>query len=101
MHIKSILNVTKYATRVNRHNINTLMDVARATSHNINNLYSLTTSLTTSMNFHRLVLHIRAVFANLHDSLNYIWIVSAHTMDYIDAATLETLSAHILPIVDL
>ena len=77
------------------------MDVARATSHDINNLYNLTTSLTTSINFHQLILHIRSVFANLHDSLNYIKMVSAHTMDYIDAATSETLSPHVLPVMDL
>ena len=72
VHIISILNVTRYATQVNRHSINALMDAARATSYDINNLYNLTTSLTTSINFHQLILHIRSVFANLHDSLNYI-----------------------------
>ena len=71
VHIISILNVTRYAAQVNRHSINTLMNAARATSHDINNLYNLTTSLTTSINFHQLILHIRSVFANLHDSLNY------------------------------
>ena len=77
------------------------MDVARATSHNINNLYNLTTSLTTSINNHQLILHIRSVFANLCDSLNYIQTVSAHAMDYIDAATSGTLSPHVLSVVDL
>ena len=72
VHIISILNVTRYATQVNRHGINALMDAVRATSHDINNLYNLTTSLATSINFHQLILHIRSVFANLHDSLNYI-----------------------------
>ena len=76
------------------------MDVARATSHDINSLYNLTTSLTTSINFHQLVLHIRSVFANLCDSLNYIQMVSAHTMDYINAATSGTLSPHVLPVMD-
>ena len=71
-HIVSILNTTKYATQVNRHGINTLMDAVRATSHDINNLYNLTTSIATSKNFHQLILHIRSVFANLQDSLNYI-----------------------------
>ena len=96
VHIISILNVTRYATQVNRHSINTLMDVVRATSYNINNLYNLTTSLTTSINFHQLVLHIRSVFTHLSDSLNYIQMVSAHTMDYINAAKSGTLSPHIL-----
>ena len=95
------INITRYATQVNRHSINTLMDVARATSHGINNLYNVTTSLTTSINFHHLVLHIRSVFANLHDSLNYIQTVSAHTIDYIDAATSEALSPHVFPVMDL
>ena len=77
------------------------MDVTEATSHNINNLYNLTTSLATSISFHQLIVHIRSVFANLCDSLNYIWMVSAHTMDYIDTATSGTLSPHILPVMDV
>ena len=68
VHIISILNITRYATQVNRCGINTLMDAGRATSHDINNLYNLTTSLATSINFHQMILHIRSVFANLHDS---------------------------------
>ena len=101
VHNVSILNVTRYTTQVNRHSINTLMDAVRKTSHDINNLYNLTTSLTTSINFHQMILHIRSVFANLHDSLNYIQMVSTHTMEYIDAATSGTLSPHILPVIDL
>ena len=101
VHIISILNVTRYATQVNRHSIKALMDAARATSYDINNLYNLTTSLVTSINFHQLILHIRSVLANLCISLNYIQMVSTHTMDYIDTATSGTLSPHILPVMDL
>ena len=101
VHIISILNITRYATQVNRHSINILMDAAGVTSHDINNLYNLTTSLATSISFHQFILHIRSVFANLCDLLNYIQMVSAHTMDYIDAATSGTLSPHILPVMDL
>ena len=101
VHIISILNVTRYAMQVNRHSINTLMDVARTTSGNIDSLYNLTTSLITSINFHQVIRHIRSVFANLHDSLNYIQMVSAHTMDYINAATSGTPSPHVLPVADL
>ena len=71
VHIISIVTVTRYAVQVNRHSINILMDATRATSHDINNLYNLTMSLTTSINFHQLILHIRSVFANLCHSLNY------------------------------
>ena len=77
------------------------MDAVRASSHDINNLYNLTTSLATSIHFHQLILYIRSVFANLHDSLNYIQTVSTYTMDYINAATLGTLSLHVLPVIDL
>ena len=72
VHVISILNVTRYATQVNRHSINILMDKVDATSHDINTFYDLTTSLATSISFHQLILHLRSVFANLCDSLNYI-----------------------------
>ena len=101
VHIVYILNVTQYAVQVNRHGINILMDEVDETSHDINNLYNWTTSLATSIRFHQLILHIRSVLANLHDSLCYIRMVSTHTMDYIDTATSGTLSPHILPIMDL
>ena len=101
VHIMSILNITRYATQVNRCGINTLMDAVRAASHNTNNPYNLTTSLAMSINFHQLILHIRSVFANLCDSLNFMQMVSTHTMEYIDAATSGTLSPHVLPVIDL
>ena len=101
VHIVSILNITRHATWVNRHSINTLMDSVQTTSHDINNLYNLTTSLATSINFNQMILHIRSVFANLRDSLNYIHMVSTHTMEYINAATSGTLMPHVLPVIDL
>ena len=48
-----------------------------------------------------MILHFRSVFANLCDSLNYIQMVSTHTMEYIDAATSGTLSPHVFPVIDL
>ena len=71
VHVISILNVTRYAAQVNKHSINILMDKVDATSHDIYTLYNLTTPLATSVSFHQLILHIRSVFANLCDSLNY------------------------------
>ena len=92
VHIISILNITRYATQVNRCGINTLMDAVRATSHDISNIYNLTTSIATSITFHQMILHIRSVFANL---------CYTHTMEYINAATSGTLSPHVLPVIDL
>ena len=101
VHIASILNVTRYATQVNRHSINNLIDALHTTSQDINNLYNLTTSLAASINFNQMILHIRSVFANLQDSSHYLWTVSSHTMEYIDAATSSILSPHVLSVADL
>ena len=87
VHIVSILNITRYAVQVNRHSINILMDKVDETSHDVNNLYNLTTSLTTSLHYHQLILYISSILANLCNSPPYIRTVSTHTMDYIDAAT--------------
>ena len=48
-----------------------------------------------------MILHIRLVFANLRDSMQYLHTLSTHTMDYIDAATSGILSPHVLPVADL
>ena len=66
VHVVSILNITRYASQVNRHSINSLIDAVRTTSQDINNLYNLTTSLAASINFNQMILHLRSVFANLH-----------------------------------
>ena len=97
----SILNAMQYATQVNRHSINALMDEVDETAQNVNNLYDLTTSLATSLIYHQLILHIRSVLANLQDSLYYMRKVSMCTMDYTNAAMTGTLSPHVLPIMYL
>ena len=67
VHIISILSVTRYAAQVNRHSINVLMDKIDETVQDVNNLYNLITSLTTSLIYHWLILHIRSVLANLQN----------------------------------
>ena len=87
--------------QVNRHSINVLMDKVDETLQDISHLCNMTTLLATSISFHQLILHIRSVFTNFCNSLDYIRMVSTHIMDYIDAATWGTLSPHILPVMDL
>ena len=48
-----------------------------------------------------MTLHLRSVFANLRDTMQYLCTISTHAMDYIDAATSSMLSPHILPVADL
>ena len=101
VHIISILNVTRYATQVNRHSINNLIDAIHTATQDINTLYNLTMSLASSITFNQMILHIRSVFANLRDSMHYLCTLSTHTMDYINAATSGTLLPHVLPVADL
>ena len=98
VHIVSILNVTRYATQINKHSINKLIDAVHTTLRDIDNLYNLTMSLAASINFNQMILHIRSVFANLQDSLHYLRIISTCTMEYINAATSGILSPHVLPV---
>ena len=77
------------------------MDRADEMVKDINNLYTFNTSLATTLSYYQLVLHIRSVLADLHDSLSYIKSVSMHIVDYINAATTGTLSPHILHIAGL
>ena len=86
---------------MNRHSINSLIDAVHTATQDIDNLYNVTTSLASSITFNQMILHIRSVFANLRDSMQYLLTISMHTMDYIDAATSGTLSPHVLPVVDL
>ena len=78
-----------------------VMDRVDEMAQDVNHLYNLTTSLATSLSYYQLVLHIRSILANLHDSLYYIKSVSMHIMDCINAATTGTLLPCILPIADL
>ena len=101
VHIVSIPNVTHYATQVNRHSINSLIDAVHTATQDIDNLYNVTTFLASSITFNQMILHIRSVFANLRDTMQYLHTISTHTMDYIDAATSSILSPHVLPVADL
>ena len=58
-------------------------------------------SLASSITFNQMILHIRSVFANLWDSMQYLCTLSTHTMEYIDAATSGILSPQVLPVTDL
>ena len=101
VHIVSILNITRYATQVNRHSIISLIDAVHTAALDIDNLYNVTTFLASSINFNQMTLHLRSVFANLRDTMKYLHTISTHAMDSIDAATSGMLSPHVLPVVDL
>ena len=101
VHIIAILNVTRYATQVNRQHINLVMEAVERAHQDVTTLYNITSSLYTHLNFQQIVLHICSILANLRDSLYYMRQVAMHTMDYIYAATTGILSPHVIPVEDL
>ena len=87
VHIISALNVTRYATQVNRQHINLVMDTVEGTHQDVTTLYNITSSFYTNLNYQQIVLHIHSILANLRDSLYYMRQVAMCAMYYIDAAT--------------
>ena len=77
VHIISILNVTRYATQVNRQHINIVMSTAEKTHQDVTTLYNITHYLYSSLSDQQIVLHICSILANLWDSLYYLR--SCHT----------------------
>ena len=100
VHVKSILNFTRYATQINRQHINILMDTTEKSQHHITTLYNITHSLYSSISYQQIILHIRSILANLCNSLCYMQEIAIHTMGYIDAATTGILSPHVRPVQD-
>ena len=101
VHIISVLNVTRYATQVNRQHINLVMNTVERIQQDITTLYNITSALYTSLNYQQILLHICSILANLRDLLYYVRQVTIHVMDYIHAATTGILSPHILPVENL
>ena len=97
----SILNVTIYATQVNRQHINVLMDTMEKMHWDVMTLYSIMHPLHSSLHYQQIVPHTQFTLANLWDSLYYMREVALHTMDYIDATTTGILSPHVLSVEDL
>ena len=84
VYIISILNVTRYATQVNRQHINLVIEAVERTHQDITTLYNITSSLYAHLNYQQIVLHICSILANLRDSLYYMRQVAMHVIDYID-----------------
>ena len=96
-----MLNITRYATQVNRQHINTVMEAAERTHNNATTLFNIMSSIYTHINYQQILLHIHFILANLRDSLYYMRQIAMHAMDYTDAAATCILSPHVLPVEDL
>ena len=65
VYVISILNVTRYASQVNRQHINMLMDTTEKMHQDITTLYNIMQSLYSSLSYHQIILHIRSIMTNL------------------------------------
>ena len=101
VHVISILNVTRYATQVNRQYINIVMNAAERTHQDVTTIYNITHSLYSSLSYQQIILHICFILVYLRDSLYYMREVTIHTMDYVDAAITGLLLPHVLPVDNL
>ena len=101
VHVISILNVTRYATQVNRPHINAVTEAVERTHSDVTTCFNITSSIYTGINYQQILLHIHSILANLWDSLYYMRHIAMHVMGYVDAATTGILSPHVLPVEDL
>ena len=64
-------------------------------------LFNITNQLATQVQVQNIVLHLRAMLANLRDCLHFMKQLANHVLEYIDTATTGTLTPHLIPVPDL
>ena len=101
VHIVSILNLTHYKTQVNRQRINIILKELTKSNEDIRALFNITNQLATQVQVQNIVLHLRAMLANLRDCLHFMKQLANHVLEYIDTATTSTLTPHQIPVPDL
>ena len=101
VHIVSILNLTRYETQVNRQRINIILKELMKSNEDIRALFNITNQLTTQVQVQNIILHLRAMLANLRDCLHFMKQLANHVLEYIDTATTGTLTPHLIPVPDL
>ena len=99
--IVSILNLTHCETQVNRQQINIILKELTKSNEDIRALFNITNQLATQVQVQNIVLHLRAMLANLRDCLHFIKQLANHVLEYIDTATAGTLTPHLIPVPDL
>ena len=64
-------------------------------------LFNMTNQLATQVQVQNIMLHLRAMLANLRDCLHFMKQLANHVLEYIDTATTGTLTLHPIPVPDL
>ena len=98
VHIVSILNLTCYETQVNRQWINIILKELTKSNEDIRALFNITNQLATHVQVQNIMLHLRAMLANLRDCLHFMKQLANQVLEYIDTATTGTLTPHLIPV---
>ena len=101
VHIISILNITWYATKVNWHTLNEVIDALKKANEDVNILFNITDILTQHLRYQQIHNYAHTILAYLRDCLMYIRQVATHIMDYINAAMTKHVVTNILPAEEL
>ena len=101
VHIVSILNLTHYETHVNRQQINIILKELTRSNEDIRALFNIMNQLATQVQVQNIVLHLRAMLANLRDCLHFMKQLANHILEYIDTTTTGTLTPHLIPVPNL
>ena len=101
VHIVSILILTHYETQVNRQQINIILKELTKSNEDIRALFNITNQLATQVQVQNIVLHLRAMLANLRDCLHFMKQLANHILEYIDTATTGTLTPYLIPVPNL
>ena len=86
VHIISILNVTQYATAVNRQKLYEVMDALQKVTEDVNILFNITDIVTQHLRYHQIYIYACTILANLGDCLAYLRQVAKHTVDFVIAS---------------
>ena len=77
------------------------MEELTKSNEDIRALFNITNQLATQVQVQNIILHLRAMLANLRDCLHFMKQLANHILEYIDTATTGTLTPHLIPVPDL
>ena len=77
-HVISILNVTRYVVKVNRQNLNEMIDALQRSNEDLNRSFNITEVLTQCIRYQQMYIYMCTILAYLRDSLTFMMQVAIH-----------------------
>ena len=81
--------------------VNIILKELTKSNKDIRALFNITNQLATQVQVQNIILHLRAMLANLRDCLHFMKQLANHVLEYIDTSTTDTLTPHLIPVPDL